>query len=151
MPLKLQEYRSYRSLTLQENHPKINPRMQTQLWRKLEHQRSNTGTPKSMANVVFSPTPGIFGMHSSQLPAGFCDQNAEEGPVIVDMDKGTIQINKYVEDSPMPAWMKSRIRKFQMDYYLISKTKYTPQVFSEAGFPDGKSPVSKILNPNSEQ
>ena len=63
-----------------------------------------------MANVVFAPTPGIFGMHSSQLPAGFCDQNAEEGPVIVDMDKGTIQINKYVEDSPMPAWMKSRIR-----------------------------------------
>ena len=72
--------------------------------------RSNTGTPKSMANVVFSPTPGIFGMHSSQLPAGFSDQNAEEGPVIVDMDKGTVQINKYVEGSPMPAWMKSRIR-----------------------------------------
>ncbi len=31
MPLKLQEYRSYRSLTLQENHPKINPRTHTRL------------------------------------------------------------------------------------------------------------------------
>ena len=42
--LKLQEYHSYRSLIVQENHLKINVRMHTLMLRKLEHQRSNTGT-----------------------------------------------------------------------------------------------------------
>ena len=41
--LKLEEHHSHRSLIPPENHSKISARMQTRLWRKLEHQRSNTG------------------------------------------------------------------------------------------------------------
>ena len=43
IPLKLQEYRSDRSLTLQETHRKINAPAHL-IVTKLEHQRSNTGT-----------------------------------------------------------------------------------------------------------
>jgi len=65
---------------------------------------------KSLASVVFSPTPVIFGMHSHQLPVGFSNDNRDDGPVVVDIDKGTLQINKYVESAPMPSWMRSRIQ-----------------------------------------
>eukprot|EP00939_MAST-03C_sp_MAST-3C-sp1_P004360 g4360.t1 len=79
--------------------------------------------PKTMANVIFSPTPGIFGMRKSQLPAGFV-LGSDDGPIVVDVGAKRLRTNKYLDAAPMPTWLRSQLlQRLQRANFIVHKNE----------------------------
>ena len=97
MPLKLQEYHSVRSLTLQENYPKINSRTRTRLC----DVNSNTNARTQVRDVAWAPNSGMM-----------CNTVAscsEDGNVFI-----------HIQDATTQKWSSKTLNKFNYPVWRVS-------------------------------